>query len=160
MTSLKRKSDRISILISMCLTVLLFFALVFITWWLPDVVTSLIDANDNLGSRGEITPMQRRLVLADAYVMMGVAYLAVGLLFALLLTVWKGEVFSSRATRFLSAVSWCCYAEGFLFALLTWHFQLALCAAVAVCFIGLCLRVVKNALEEATRIKSENDFTI
>ena len=157
---MKPKRDRISILISMCLTVLLFFALVFITWWLPEVVNACIDANDNLGSRGEITQTERQLVLADAYAMMAVAYLAVGLLFWLLRTVWRGQVFSRQATRILAAVSWCCFAEGLLFALLTPHFQLALCAAVAVCFIGLCLRVVKNALEEATRIKSENDFTI
>lgn len=157
---MQRKSNRVSIVISMVMTALLFFALIFITWWLPEVVTSLIDVNDNLGTRGDITPLHRHLVLIDAYVMLGVAYFAVALLFSLLLTVWREQVFSRRATRTVSAVSLCCYVEGVLFALLTYYFQLALCAAIAVCFIGLCLRVVKNVLEEATRIKSENDFTI
>lgn len=157
---MQQKNNRISILISMIMTVLLFCALIFITWWLPDVVTSLINVNDNLGTRGEITPLHRQLVLIDAYVMLGVAFLAVGLLFSLLLTVWKGSVFSSRATRTVAGVSLCCYVEGILFALLTYYFQLALCAAIAVSFIGLCLRVVQNVLEEAARIKSENDFTI
>ncbi len=157
---MQQKSNRISILISMIMTALLFCALIFITWWLPEVVTSLINVNDNLGTRGEITPLHRQLILIDAYVMLGVAFLAVVLLFVLLLTVWKGAVFSSRATRTLSGISLCCYAEGVLFACLTYYFQLALCAAIAVSFIGLCLRVVKNVLEEAARIKSENDFTI
>ena len=31
-------------------------------------------------------------------------------------------------------------------------------AAVAAFFIGLCLRVVRNVIEEATRINTENDF--
>ena len=154
------KRNRVSIIVSMSMTVLLFAALIFITWWLPEVVTSLINVNDNLGTRGEITPQHRTLVLIDAYAMLGVAYLAVGLLFALLLSVWRGQVFSRISTRLVSAVSLCCFVEGILFALLTYYFQLALCAAIAVSFIGLCLRVVKNVLEEATRIKSENDFTI
>jgi hypothetical protein len=157
---MQRKNNRISIVISMAMTALLFCALLFITWWLPDVVTSLINVKENLGTRGEITPMHRQLILIDAYVMLGVAYLAVALLFFLLLTVWREQVFSQRATRTVSAVSLCCYVEGVLFALLAYYFQLALCAAIAVSFIGLCLRVVKNVLEEATRIKSENDFTI
>jgi hypothetical protein len=154
------KSTRISIVISMVMTALLFCALIFITVWLPEVVTSFINVHDNLGTRGDITPLHRSLVLVDAYVMLAVAYLAVSFLFLLLLTVWRGRVFSERATRLVSAVSLCCFAEGILFAALTYYFQLALCAAIAVCFIGLCLRVVKNVLEEATRIKSENDFTI
>ena len=154
------KSKKISTVISLVLTVLLFAALLFVTYWLPDVVTSMIDAKDNLGNRENITDTGRALILADAYAMVAVAFVAVALLALLLREVWCGKVFGKKATRLLAAVSWCCFAEGALVILVTVQFQLAAVASVAVCFVGLCLRVVKNVLEEAARIKAENDFTI
>ena len=154
------KKRNISIHISLVLTALFFLALCLLACFAPLIVTSLIDATDHLGSRGSITDTERALVLADAYAMIAVAFVAVLLLFCLLLTVRRGETFSAKMTRLLGAISWCCFAEGGLFALLTVHFQLALGVVFGVCLVGLCLRVVKDALEEATRIKSENDFTI
>jgi hypothetical protein len=47
-----------------------------------------------------------------------------------------------------------------LFALLGWYFRLALAVGFVAVFVGLCLRVVKNVIEEATLIKSENDLTV
>ena len=154
------KKRKISIHVSLVFTVLLFAALCFLADFTPLVVTSLIDVTDNLGVRGRITEIERTRVLIDAYAMVAIAFVAVILLFCLLLAVRRGEVFSAKATRLLGAISWCCFAEGALFALLTAHFQLTLGVAFGVCLVGLCLRVVKNALEEATRIKAENDFTI
>ena len=115
---------------------------------------------DNLGNRSAITETGRLWVLIDAYAMVFVAYVAVGLLFFLLRAVLREAVFSKTATNLLSAVSWCAFVEGILFLPLGIYFQLAFAAAVAAFFIGLCLRVVKNVIEEAARIKAENDFTI
>ena len=154
------KSNKSSTVISMIFTFLLFGALLFLTYWLPDVVESALNMEDNLGNRAEITQAGRTLVLIDAYAMLAVAYLAVGLLFFLLRTVLREEIFTPAAPRLLSAVSLCCFIEGLLFFLLGSLFQLAYAATVALCFIGLCLRVVKNVIEEATRIKQENDFTV
>lgn len=157
---MQKKREKVSIIFSMILTVLLLFALGFLTYWLPALVPSLIDSVDNLGNRAEITSAGRLFVLVDSYVMVAVAFAAVILLFFLLRAILREKVFSASVTRLLAAVSWCCFAEGILFLLLARYFQLAVCAAIAVCFIALCLRVVKNVIAEATRIKSENDFTI
>lgn len=154
------KLSKTSVVISLILTLLLFTALLFVTYWLPDVVTSMINAEDNLGNRENVTDLDRGLILADAYAMLAVAYLAVALLYLLLRTILHGKVFGKKTVRLLSAISWCCFAEGALVILLTFWFQLAAVAALAACFVGLCLRVVKNVIEEATRIKAENDFTI
>ena len=154
------KSNKASMTVSIILTCLLFVVLILVTYWLPEVVTSMIDAKDNLGNREGITATGRALILADSYAMVAIAYLAVVLLFFLLRTVLRGEVFGKTTSRLLAAVSWCCFSEGLLVALLTAPFLLAAGAAVAACFVGLCLRVVKNVIEEATRIKAENDFTI
>ena len=153
-------SKKLSTVISMILTVVLVGALIFLTYWLPDVVNSMINTVDNLGDRTAMTASQRLFVLIDAYVMVAVAYVAVALLFFLLREVLREQVFSRSAVRLLSAISWCCFFEGVLFLLLVVWFQLAFGIAVAAFFLGLCLRVVKNVIEEATRIKDENDLTI
>lgn len=156
-----RLSGKISTVISLILTFLLLLALGYLTYWLPDVVTSMIDSADNhFDFREQITDTARAWILVDAYVMVAVAFVAVVLLFFLLRAVLREQIFTSLATRLLAAVSWCCFAEGLLVVLLGYYFQLAIAMAVAAFFVGLCLRVVKNVIEEATRIKSENDFTI
>ncbi len=157
---MSQKSKKFSIIISVVLTALIFAALIFLTYWLPDVVTAMIDAPDNLGYRGEITEAARTFVLVDAYVMVGIAYVAVALIFLLLRSVFRGKVFERVTFRLISAISWSCFAEAAVMMLLVVHFQLVVCLALAACMVGLCLRVVKNVLEEAARIKAENDFTI
>ena len=155
-----RISNKTSTVSSIVFTFLMIVALIFLTWWLPDVVDSALNMEDNLGDRSTITETGRLWVLIDAYAMLAVAYVAVVLLFFLLRAVLREAVFSKTATSLLSAVSWCAFAEGLLFLPLGRWFQLAFAAAVAAFFIGLCLRVVKNVIEEAARIKAENDFTI
>ena len=155
-----RISNKVSTVISLILTVLLLAALCALVFWLPMVVNSMIDTVDNIGNRAQITEGQRAFVLTDAYVMVTVAFVAVILLFFLLREILLERVFCSKTTRLIAAISWCCFAEGLLFLLIGIFFQLAFGVAIAACFVGLCLRVVKNVIEEATRIKSENDFTI
>ncbi len=155
-----RRSNKLSTVITIVISVLLLAALCVLAFWLPLVVESMINVTDNIGNRGEITDLQRTLVLIDAYAMLAVAVLAVILALILLREVLLERVFSVRVTRLISAISWCCFAEGLLFLLLGGFFQIAIAVAVAACFVGFCLRVVKNVIEEATRIKSENDFTI
>ncbi len=157
---MSQKSKKLSIIISLILTILLFASLIFLTYWLPNVVTSMIDTTDNVGNRENITQVGRTFVLVDAYGMVAVAYVAVTLIFLLLRSVFRGRVFEKVTFRLLSAISWCCFAEGVFMMLLVVYFQLAAGLAIGACMVGLCLRVVKNVIEEAARIKAENDFTI
>ncbi len=155
-----RRSGKLSIVISVILGALFLVALGVAAYWLPVVVNSMIDVPDNIGNRGEITQAGRAFILADAYVMLAVAATAVVLLFVLLRVVYTRRVFSRTASGLISAVSWCCFGEGGLAMLLFGYFQLVACAALAAFFLGLCLRVVMHVIEEATRIKQENDYTI
>ena len=154
------KSQKISVIVTVILGIVFLLALVFLTRWLPMIVNSLIDIKDNLGNRAQITQLGRDLVLADSYAIIIVAFVAVVFLFVLLRVVYKREVFSIKAARLISVISWCCFAEGLLFALLLVYFQLAICIVAAACFLGLTLRIVKHVIEEATLIKEENDYTI
>ena len=152
--------EKPSIIISVIIGILLLCALIFACFWLPVVVNSMIDVADNLGNRNEITTAGRVFTVSVAYAMIFVAFVAVALLFVLLREVYKKNVFSKKTGRLLSVISLCCFGEGFLSLLLVVYFQLAMCITLAACFLGLCLRVVRHVIEEATSIKQENDFTI
>jgi len=154
------KKGHISIIVSVVFAVLCLCGLTFVVYWLPDVVNSMIDTFDHLGDRANITQTGRTLVLIDSYVILAVAVVAVLWILFLLRTVSRGLVFSKRAVGQLNVLMICCFAEGILFGILTPWFQLALCVAIAACLIGLLLRVVTQVIEEATRIKSENDLTV
>ena len=87
------------------------------------------------------------------------------LLIRLLLLVRAGRTFSPEAVGSLRGISWCCLFEGaylifvgiFMFDPAAVSFCMLAFAAV---FLGIVLRVVKNVFEEATAIKTENDYTI
>ncbi len=157
---MKSKPGKHSLIVSIVFSLLCIAALVFIIYWLPEVVNSMIDTADHLGDRSEITETGRFWVLLDAYVMVGLALIAVFIILLLLRTVYSGAVFSKRATLLLNVLTGFCFVEGVLFALLTPVFQIALCVAIAAFLLGLLLRVVTHVIEEAIRIKNENDYTI
>jgi len=155
-----KKSEKLSVIITVIFGVVFLAALFSLTLWLPTIVNSLIDIKDELGNEIQITELGRLLVLADAYVIVVLAVVTVVFLFKLLAVVYKRKVFSKKAARLISAISWCCFGEGLLFAFLLVYFQFSICVVAAVCFLGFALRIVKHVIEEATLIKEENDFTI
>ncbi len=94
-------------------------------------------------------------------------YLALGimtgadiLMFLLLKRVQGGQVFTDRSVALIRAVSWCCFFLSGVLCVLGLWFRLGFFAAFAAVFLGTCLRVVKNVIEEATRIKLEHDLTV
>ena len=100
------------------------------------------------------------LILSIAYSILAVALLADILLFLLLLRIRSNLIFTDASVTLIRGVSWCCFLLGILLGGLVYYFPIILIAAFAAVFLGLCLRVVKNVMEEATRIKTENDFTV
>lgn len=151
---------KISIHISITICVLFFLICVAGLFVLPTLVELLIDLPDNIGNRGEITPFGRAFVHTMAYAVLAPVLLADGLMFALLLRVRQGKVFTEISVALIRGVSWCCFLLCAAFCGLGIYFQLAFVVAFAAVFLGTCLRVVKNVIEEATRIKSEHDLTV
>lgn len=127
---------------------------------MPKFCEILINTPDGIGSRGDITDGGRVLVLVLAYAVLAVTMLADLLLFFILSKVRQGKVFTDGTVSLIRGVSWCCFLLCAVFAVLGYYFQLAFIIAFLAVFLGLCLRVVKNVIEEATRIKSENDLTV
>ena len=149
-----------SVIISIVLAVIFFAVCVSGLFIMPALSEMLINTKDNIGSRNEITQAGRAFVLTLAYLILVTVIIADSLLLALLLRVRKGLVFTNISTALVRGISWCCVLLGIVFCALGIYFQLAFILAFAAAFLGICLRVVKNVLEEATEIKSENDLTI
>ncbi len=81
-------------------------------------------------------------------------------LFFLLLRVKEGKVFTLKSVNLIRGISWCVMLLFVAFGLLGIFYQLSLFLSLTCLFLGVCLRVTKNVIEEATDIKAENDFTI
>ncbi len=153
-------SNRASLHISIGIAVLFFGMCVAGLFILPELVPKLINLPDNMGSRDQITDFGRGLVMAEAYLVVGTFLTADVLLFDLLRRVKKGLVFTMASVARIRGVSWCCMALCVLFACLGYYFTLSWLVAFLALFLGLCLRVTKNVIAEATEIKNDHDLTI
>lgn len=153
-------SPKLSINISLVIAALFMAACVFGAFIMPPLVEMLINLPDNIGNRGDITDFGRILVLVMAYVMLLVLMLADALMFLLLMRVRKGLVFTPKSIAYIRGISWCCFLITVVFIVLGIYFQLSFILAFFAVFLGISLRVVKNVIEEAAEIKSENDLTV
>ena len=153
-------SKNLSISLSLGLAVFFLICCIAALFILPWLTQVLIDTPDNIGTRNEITQPERALVLALAYCIFADFIFADCLLLRLLLRVKKGLVFTDTTVALIRGISWCCIFLCGFFAILGIYFQLSFFVALMCVFLGVCLRVCKNAIEEATRIKNENDLTV
>ncbi len=103
--------------------------------------------------------------LALGYTALLPVAIADALLLSLLSYVRSARVFSAASVSRLRGISWCCFCETAILAVGVFFVHnvtrlVIIPAAFAACFLGVVLRVVKNVIEQATEIKSENDLTI
>ena len=153
-------SKKLSTTLSLALAVFFFLCCIVGLFILPTLTEMLINLPDNIGNRGNISQLGRTLSLVSAYCIVLDMMLADSLLFFLLLRVRKGEVFTDRSVGLIRGVSWCCLGLCIPFGFLGIYFQLSWIVCLLAVFLGLALRVCKNAFEEATEIKQENDLTV
>jgi len=69
-------------------------------------------------------------------------------------------VFIDKNVQYLRVISWCCFAVAGILFLSGYYYLLFLIVAAAAVFFGLILRVVKNVIEQAVKLKRENELTI
>ena len=150
-----RISKDASVTISLILTGVFFVVLIICLFIMPGFVRLILPVSPR-----EITAGISVLITAAGYCVLALAMLADYLLFRLLLLVRAGAVFTARSVALIRGVSWCAIAVSLLFLLMARFFLIALALAFTAVLLGLCLRVVKNVVEEATAIKAENDLTV
>ncbi len=153
-------SKQASVSLSLAIAVLFFIVCIAGLFILPSLTEMLINIPDNIGNRDNITEIGRLIILFSAYCIVLTFIAADLLLFSILIRVKNGKVFSSLTVAFIRGVSWCCFLLCLFFGALGIYFQLSLLVAFLAVFLGICLRVVKNVIEEATEIKQENELTV
>ncbi len=153
-------SKDFSIVLSLTIAVFFFLCCIGGLFVMPGLVQILIDTPDNIGNRQEISQLGRTLVLIASYGILADLIAADCMLFTLLLRIRKRLVFTHTTVSLIRGVSWCCLLLCAIFCFLGIYFQLAFIVALCALFLGICLRVCKNAFEEANQIKQENELTI
>lgn len=153
-------SKRLSTTLSLMIAVFFFLCCIAGLFVMPALTEMLINLPDNIGNRANISQWGRTLSLICTYSIVLDMMLADIMLFFLLLRVRRGEVFTDCSVALIRGVSWCCLFLCIPFGFLGIYFQLSWIVCLLAVFLGLCLRVCKNAFEVATEIKQENDLTV
>ncbi len=86
--------------------------------------------------------------------------LALWQLHGLLQRFTKQEVFVQENVTSFRRIAWCCFGVALIWLLLMFWRFLAFFIAFMAAFVGLLLRVMKNMLEAAVKLREENDYTI
>lgn len=153
-------SSKLSIIISIAVSVAFFALCIGLAFYMPDFAELMIQAVNNLGIT-YVEGMDENIILGLAYVALVFITLIDILLFMLLLRVKAGNVFTAESVALIRGISWsCCFVAVVFCGLAVYFTFVALLVAFVAAFLGLCLRVVKNVIEEATEIKAENDMTV
>jgi len=152
--------SKLSITISIGVSVVFFGICIVMAFYMPEFAKLMMQAVSDL-KVANITDRDENIVLGLAYMALLLIAVIDVLLFMLLFRVKDGKVFSGESVGLIRSISWGCYMVAAVFCGLSIYFTVvaALVAFVAA-FLGLCLRVVKNVIEEGTEIKSENDLTV
>ena len=167
---------RLSVTLSIAIAILLFVVCIAGSILMPKFIETLLKArehiladnitifmNDNIHRVLKTEPISafgRGVVYAMAYLVMASIFSIDIMLLKLLKRVKNGLVFTDKSVALIRYISWCCFVICAAFCVLGIYFQLAFIVAFVVLVLGTCLRVVKNVIEEATEIKSENDLTV
>lgn len=80
--------------------------------------------------------------------------------FRFLSSMKKGEVFTEKTVKTLKVLSYACLSAVPLSLPLCFYFLGAFPIPAAAAFMWLILRVIKNAFEYGSKIKTENDLTV
>ncbi len=155
----KKASVMISFVISAAFVAILAVFMCILPWFTKEApvlaeLREYFTAQEIFGISGEI------FFLVWAYVILALAIIACVAICLLLLHIRRGHVFSSKTVSFIRFISWDCILIAVVLAVAQYFHPLACIVALAAAFLGLCLRVVKNIIEEAITIKDENDLTV
>jgi hypothetical protein len=138
----------------------MFLGTVVLAFFLPSFLEYLLGLPDRNGELLVLTSTQRTVVYAAAYTELFLMASGLGMLFALLILVKRGSVFTKAAVELIRYISWCLIFMGFIMMSMAFLTLLAVAAGAAILFVGLTIRVTKNVIEEAVYIKEENDLTV
>lgn len=149
--------DRKSILLTRLVTAGVFIGCIVIALYGPAIVDWLI-ARGRIAVQG---PAVRWVMLGLGYLLALLALWMLYCLYRFLARLEKGQVFVSANVKALRRIAWCCAIAAVICIPggLVLYFPFA-CMGIAAGFMALIVHVIKNAFEQAVKMKSELDLTI
>lgn len=155
-----RIDKKVSEAISLAATVIFLIALAVCIVLMPRICRGLIDAKGEMSPRFTVGQAGRTVICCLGYACSAIMATAGISCLMLLLRVRSGNVFTDKTVALIRLISWCCFPAALIFGVLGIWFTVSIGVAFMAFFAGVCLRVVKNVMEEATEIKNENDLTV
>lgn len=147
---MKKISKNLSVTLTQILLAALVISLAAACFFLPSIYRMFYGNEQELFT----------VTICCIYFSAGPAFAAAGAIYKLLANIKKGNVFTVKNVSYIRFVSWCCFIETLIYLILGFTRFGAFIIAFGAAFIWMILRVVKNVLDEATEIKSENEYTI
>lgn len=146
--------DRKSILLTRTVVALAFVGSVVMTLCGPRLTNWMVWAH-------ALPPRTEPVLLGLGYVCAVFALVMLGTLYKFLRRIEAGDIFVAANVAALRRISWCCVGAAVvcLAAGVGIYLPFAF-LAVAAAFMALIVRVLKNAFEQAVRMKDELDLTI
>ena len=143
------KSSALSLWCNRFLLIILILAALSAPWWLRWYTNFTNKAP-------ELYPVLLTLI----YVCSAPGVLALAAMDRLLKNIRRNQIFISQNVTLLRVLSWCCFFVSAASCVCGFWYLPILFITIAGGFGGIVLRVVKNVMAEATRIKRENELTI
>jgi len=144
-----------SVQLSLICTKIVILLIIVCAVLLPEILDRYMDY--------ALIPME----ISNLYPFMAILYLcsipamaALVCLHLLLGNIRKEKVFITGNVKLLRTISWCCFATALILVFAVKYYLLLGLVGITIGFLGLVLRVVKNVIEEAVHLKSENELTI
>ena len=106
------------------------------------------------------SPVNSTACLISIYAASVFAWFCLYLLWKLLRSLRRGEVFTEKNIGRLRGISWCCAAVAVVFLISMMFSLLFFIIAAAAAFMMLIVRIVKNIFQQAAEMKSDLDLTI
>lgn len=85
---------------------------------------------------------------------------ALAMLIRMLLNIYGDRVFVKQNVALLRMIAWCCFAVSAIAIYGGFTYPPFFFVAAAAAFVGVILRVVKNVMQGAVKLREENDLTI
>ena len=145
----KDRSIVLSIVCVVVFAILLLAADLTAPLWIDELFCFVSDA-----------PVNSTLCLISIYAASVFAWICLFLLWKLLHSLQRGEVFTEENIRRLRGISWCCAAVAVVFLISMMFSLLFFVMAAAAAFMMLIVRIVKNIFQQAAEMKSDLDLTI
>ena len=151
---------KLSVSSSIVLTAVMLIGVLVLAVYLPGFLEYLFRLTGPDGALLNPEVPWRTIVYIAGYAELALMLTGLGMLFALLTLVRKEKVFTHAAVELIRYISWCLILMGVILIALTFCSTLAMFVGVAIFFVGLTIRVVKNVIEAAVFLKEENDLMV